>query len=50
MSDKGREEAEQLKEALRGYSVVVGRVLTSHDCRSIETAAIVFEQAEPWSI
>ena len=35
---------------MRNHSVSVARVLTSHDCRCIETAAIVFGQAEPWSV
>lgn len=50
LSGRGRSEAQQLEEKLRSHMVPVGRVLTSHDCRSIETAAIVFGQAEPWSV
>ena len=50
LSEQGRSEARQLGETLRNHSVSVGRVLTSHDCRCIETAAIVFGQAEPWSV
>ena len=50
LSEQGRSEARQLGKKLRNHSVSVGRVLTSHDCRCIETAAIVFGQAEPWSV
>ncbi len=35
---------------MRRHNVSVGRVLTSHDCRCIETAGILFGQAQPWSI
>lgn len=50
LSEQERSNARQLAETLRKHAVSVGRALTSHDCRSIETAAIVFGQAEPWSI
>jgi phosphohistidine phosphatase SixA len=50
LSEQGRSEAQQLGEKLRNHSVSVGRVMTSHDCRCIETAAIVFGKAEPWSV
>ncbi|UCH49979.1 MAG: histidine phosphatase family protein [Betaproteobacteria bacterium] len=50
LSDQGRSEAQQLAEKFRKHAVSVGRVLTSHDCRCIETAAIVFGEAEPWSV
>ncbi len=50
LSRQGRSAAQQLKHRLQGQGVSVGRVLTSHDCRCIETAAIVFGRAEPWDI
>lgn len=50
LSEQGRIAAQQLADKLRDHAVSVGRVLTSHDCRSIETAAIVFGRAEPWSV
>lgn len=50
LTEAGRSEARQLGAQLRSRAVPVGRVLTSHDCRCIETAAIVFGRAEPWSV
>jgi len=50
LSERGRLEAQRLKQALRSHAVSVGRVLTSSDCRCIATAGIVFGRAEPWSI
>jgi phosphohistidine phosphatase SixA len=50
LSQRGRFEARQLKQQLQSHTVSVGRVLASFDCRCIETAGIVFGQAEPWSI
>ena len=39
-----------LRDKMRSHNVSVSRVLTSHDCRCIETAGILFGQAQPWSI
>jgi len=39
-----------LKNEMRGRDVSMGRVLTSHDCRCIETAGILFGHAHPWSV
>lgn len=50
LSEHGRSEAQQLAEELASRTVSVSRILTSHDCRCIETAAIVFGKAEPWSV
>ncbi len=50
LSEQGRLEAQRLKQELLSHAVSVGRVLTSVDCRCIETAGIVFGRAEPWSI
>jgi phosphohistidine phosphatase SixA len=50
LTRRGRYQAQRLKDALRRHAITVGRVLTSHDCRCIETASAVFGQAEPWSI
>ncbi|MGD2140466.1 MAG: hypothetical protein PVH25_08730 [Burkholderiales bacterium] len=50
LSQRGRVEAQQLRQALLRHAVSAGRVLTSFDCRCIETAGIVFGRAEPWSI
>lgn len=50
LSEQEQIRARRQAEKLRKHAVSVGRVLTSHDCRCIATAAIVFGQAEPWSI
>ena len=50
LSGEGQLEARRLKEELQRHDVSIGRVLTSHDCRCIQTAGIVFGLAEPWSI
>ena len=50
LSDRGRQELERLNGEMRSHNITVGRVLTSHDCRCIETAGIMFGQAQPWSI
>jgi phosphohistidine phosphatase SixA len=50
LSDPGRREAGRLRDSLQRHHVSVGRVLTCHDCRCIQTAGIVFGRAEPWSI
>jgi len=50
LSSQGRREAQWLKDQLRHHAVSVGRVLTGHDCRCVETAGAVFEIAEPWSV
>lgn len=50
LTEAGRSEARQLGAQLRSRAVPVGRVLTSHDCRCIETAATAFGRAEPWSV
>ena len=50
LSDQGLIEASRLRDTLQQHHVSVGRVLTSRDCRCIQTAGIVFGRAEPWSI
>lgn len=50
LSSRGQRQAQWLRDGLQGHAVSVGRVLSSHDCRCIETAGAVFGQAEPWSI
>jgi phosphohistidine phosphatase SixA len=50
LSDQGLLEASRLRDMLQRQHVSVGRVLTSRDCRCIQTAGIVFGRAEPWSI
>lgn len=50
LSDLGQLEARRLKEHLQRHGVSLARVLTSHDCRCVQTAGIVFGLAEPWSI
>ena len=50
LSGEGQVEAHRLKEKLQRHGISIGRVLTSHDCRCIQTAGIVFGLAEPWSI
>jgi len=42
LSDEGRAHARQLGEAFRQHGVVVGRLLSSPWCRSIETAKLAF--------
>jgi len=50
LSDQGLLEASRLRDTLQRHHVSVGRVLTSRDCRCIQTAGLVFGRAEPWSI
>ncbi len=50
LSDRGLLEASRIRDTLQRHHVSVGRVLTSRDCRCIQTAGIVFGLAEPWSI
>jgi len=50
LSDQGLLEASRLRDTLQRHHVSVGRVLTSRDCRCVQTAGIVFGRAEPWSI
>ena len=50
LSAQGLLEASRLRDTLQRHHVSVGRVLTSRDCRCIQTAGIVFGRAEPWSI
>jgi len=50
LSDQGLLEASRLRDTLQRHQVSVGRVLSSRDCRCIQTAGIVFGRAEPWSI
>jgi phosphohistidine phosphatase SixA len=42
LSDEGRRNAQQLGEAFRQRGIVVGRLLSSPWCRSIETAKLAF--------
>lgn len=50
LSNQGRLKASLLRDTLQRQHVSVGRVLTSRDCRCIQTAGIAFGRAEPWSI
>ena len=50
LSAQGQLEASRLRDKLQRHHVSFGRVLTSHDCRCVQTAGIVFGRAEPWSI
>ena len=50
LSEKGRDEALQLKHSLQKHAIAVGRVLTGSDCGCVMTAGFVFGRAEPWSI
>jgi phosphohistidine phosphatase SixA len=50
LSADGRQALGNLKDTLLSRKITVGRVLTSHDCRCVETAGLLFERAQPWSI
>ena len=50
ISDTGRQLLERIKTMLQRHGISAGRVLTSHDCRCVLTAGILFGRAEPWSI
>jgi phosphohistidine phosphatase SixA len=50
LSENGQIEAQRLRKELKGNGVSIGRVLSSHDCRCVQTAGIAFGIAEPWSI
>lgn len=50
LSRAGKQVLARLNNRIRGSNVTVGRVLTSHDCRCVETAGILFARAQPWSI
>ncbi len=50
LSSQGRLQAARLRDDFQRQNVPIGRVLTSHDCRCIQTAGIIFGRAEPWSI
>ena len=50
LSSRGRREVRLLTNKLGRHEVSVGRVLTSSDCRCVETAGALFDYAEPWSI
>lgn len=50
LSEQGQLDARQVKEYFLRHGITVGRVLSSHDCRCIETAGIAFGYAQPWSI
>jgi broad specificity phosphatase PhoE len=48
LTEAGRDEARRIGAAFRSRRVPVGRVLSSHWCRCLETARLAFELAEPW--
>jgi broad specificity phosphatase PhoE len=48
LTDAGRDEARRIGAAFRARAVPVGRVLSSHWCRCLETARLAFGRAEPW--
>ena len=48
LTDAGRDEARRVGAAFRSRTVPVGRVLSSHWCRCLETARLAFGRAEPW--
>ena len=50
LSDDDKLKLQNLKNQMRSHDVSIGRVLASHDCRCIQTAGILFGQAQPWSI
>jgi broad specificity phosphatase PhoE len=50
LSEDDKQILERLKNEMRRRNVSVGRALTSHDCRCIETAGILFGRALPWSV
>ena len=48
LTDAGRDEAHRIEAAFRTRGIPVGRVLSSHWCRCLETARLAFGRAEPW--
>lgn len=48
LSAEGREQARRTGERFRAEGVRVGRVLSSRWCRSLETARLAFDAAEPF--
>jgi phosphohistidine phosphatase SixA len=48
LTDAGRDEARRIGVAFRSRGVPVGRVLSSHWCRCLETARLAFGRVEPW--
>lgn len=50
LSAAGTQVLGNLKNTLLSRKVAVGRVLTSNDCRCVETAGLLFGRAQPWSI
>jgi phosphohistidine phosphatase SixA len=48
LTDAGRDEARRIGAAFQSRGVPVGRVLSSHWCRCLETARLAFGRAEPW--
>ena len=48
LTEAGREEARRLGAAFRSRGIPVGRVLSSHWCRCLETARLAFGHVEPW--
>ncbi len=48
LTDAGRDEARRVGAAFRSRGIPVGRVLSSHWCRCLETARLAFGQVEPW--
>ncbi len=48
LTEAGRDEARRIGAAFRSRGIPVGRVLSSHWCRCLETARLAFGRAEPW--
>ena len=48
LTEAGRDEARRVGAAFRARGVPVGRVLSSHWCRCLETARLAFGRVEPW--
>jgi broad specificity phosphatase PhoE len=48
LTEAGRDEARRVGAAFLSREVPVGRVLSSHWCRCLETARLAFGRAEPW--
>ncbi len=48
LTEAGRDEARRVGAAFRSRGIPVGRVLSSHWCRCLETARLAFGRVEPW--
>lgn len=48
LTEAGRDEARRVGAAFRSRGIPVGRVLSSHWCRCLETARLAFGSVEPW--